>query len=75
MPIVKKYFKLVCKENKFNLIENNIYIGESSYDINWENYIKENEDIWIVEIKKYITIYLFTELDTIRNNKLEQLGI
>ena len=75
MPINWSYYKLVCKENKFNLIENNIYIGQSAYDTNWENYIKENEHVWIVEIKQYVKIDLFTELDTIRNNKLEKLGI
>jgi hypothetical protein len=61
--------------------KNVIYTAYCSYGTDWKSFIKENEEVWIIELKRWIPIqyyegeFTFITLDEERERKLKKLGI
>jgi hypothetical protein len=78
---IPDYFNAINIANTYTDIKNNvIYTAYCSYGTDWKSFIKENEEVWIIELKKWIRIkyegeFTFITLEEERERKLEKIGI
>lgn len=68
--------ELVCMIPYKGLIKGNVYHGLSSYKVkDWSEYCVFNEDVWISELKEWVSVKCLIDIQKLRNDKLSQLGL